>query len=123
MAAREADGADGVNDQGGGVAGGLLLIVIGVFVVARTVIHDASGQNLVDRLLSIAGGGKSSSGAGSSSTSTPVGVSTQGVGVTVKHIGPVPDIQVHAPHVTVGGIKIPNPFDAINGLANALGAK
>jgi hypothetical protein len=58
VAALEVHGA-GVIGRGDspGIATGLLLLVVGTWVVARTFIHDAGGQNLVDRLLAIAGGG------------------------------------------------------------------
>jgi len=35
------------------VAAGLLLILLGVFLVARTVTHDATGKTLVDRVLAL----------------------------------------------------------------------
>lgn len=71
-----------MNGDGGELAGGLLLIVIGVFVVARTVIHDASGQNLVDRLLSIAGGGNSSGAAAPSAAQSVTAHARFGPGST-----------------------------------------
>lgn len=35
------------------MAAGLLLILLGVFLVARTVTHDATGKTLVDRVLAL----------------------------------------------------------------------
>lgn len=35
------------------MAAGLLLILVGIFIVARTVTHDASGKTLVDRILAL----------------------------------------------------------------------
>jgi hypothetical protein len=36
-----------------GLASGLLIALVGAFFVLRTITHDASGSNLVDRLLSL----------------------------------------------------------------------
>jgi hypothetical protein len=38
------------------MATGAVLILLGVFLVVRTVTHDDSGQNLVDKLLGLDGG-------------------------------------------------------------------
>jgi hypothetical protein len=45
-------------NENGGIATGALLILVGVFLVSRTLAHDDHGYNLVDRLLAIFGTGK-----------------------------------------------------------------
>jgi hypothetical protein len=32
---------------------GLVLLLLGVFLIARTVTHDSTGRNLVDRILGV----------------------------------------------------------------------
>jgi hypothetical protein len=40
-----------VGDQNPGLATGVLLVILGVWVVSRTLIHDRQGHNLVDRIV------------------------------------------------------------------------
>lgn len=86
----------------GGLAAGALLVVLGVFVVARTVVHDDQGQNLVDRLLAIAGGG----GKGGKDGKGGKGSGVPGPAVHIHNIGGVP-----VPFVVVPGISPVDPFD------------
>jgi hypothetical protein len=39
-----------------GLSTGLLLFVVGVFVLLRTVVKDSEGRNLVDRIVDVAKG-------------------------------------------------------------------
>jgi hypothetical protein len=52
--------------QGPGLATGLLLALVGAWIVSRTVVHDAQGQNLVDRIVAYATGSGSSTSSGKS---------------------------------------------------------
>jgi hypothetical protein len=46
-----------MDDTNPGLATGILLVLVGVWVVSRTLVHDAQGFNLVDRIIALAGGG------------------------------------------------------------------
>jgi hypothetical protein len=72
-----------VRDDGPGLATGALLVLIGAWVVSRTLVHDAQGKNLVDRIVAYSKGGSTSSG-------RPVHATTLG------KLGVVPG---HDPHV------------------------
>lgn len=37
----------------GGLASGLVLLVLGVFVLLRAVVHDGAGKTLAERILSL----------------------------------------------------------------------
>jgi hypothetical protein len=76
-----------MNDQPG-IATGLLLVIVGLWIGARTFIHDASGKNLVDRLIDLAGGDSSSSSA-SSDPNAPDPSKGLNIPGTSTHVGPV----------------------------------
>ena len=49
-------------DDQSGLATGALLLILGVWIMLRTFVHDANGKNLVDRLVELGKGSSSSSG-------------------------------------------------------------
>lgn len=83
--------------------GGLLLLILGAFVLARTVTHDASGLTLVDRLL-----GKK----------TAAQDFAAGIGADGKPIVPITDTNPkHVAHVVAGTkntIAVMGPILALN---------
>jgi hypothetical protein len=93
------------DDQTTGLAAGVLLAIVGSWVVARTIIHDASGKNLVDRLLAIAGGGASSKPLTSTNLVNvgPVHVGPGGIKAGPVKVGPTSGINV-------GPVHIPSPL-------------
>jgi hypothetical protein len=95
-----------------GLAGGALLVILGVFVMARTVIHDDAGDNLVDRLLAVAGGG------GGSSTTTqlgplPVPKAGHRVG-PIYNPGTIKDLSLKAP------TSVPNALDDLQTIGKGI---
>jgi hypothetical protein len=47
-----------------GLTTGAFLLLVGVWVVSRTIVHDNNGKNLVDRIVEYASGGKDKGGKG-----------------------------------------------------------
>jgi hypothetical protein len=77
-------------DSTPGLATGAFLLLVGVWVVSRTIVHDSQGKNLVDRIIEYASGGAG-------------GGSGKGGGVLDKG-------------VNVGPVHIPSPLDELNPL-------
>ena len=97
-----------MDDSDTGLATGALLLLVGVWVVSRTVVHDSSGHNLIDRIVAYASGnpagGKSggkSPGVGLNtnplSVHPPVDVGGGGLTITPNVLGVGPDFTVPIP--------------------------
>jgi hypothetical protein len=116
------------DDDGAGLATGVLLFLVGLFLVSRTLSHDDAGFNLVDRIIAIAGGkgtahptGQDTTHIGPVAVKTPAGLAKGAIGSALKHAipgGGVPkpgvELSPVPPFITPGGL--PNLTTLIPGI-------